>query len=163
MDSHRSDTVQATLSVNGAGDSARICLSGVVDPTAVGALQDVVARLRRAAPHTVVIDVAEVTFACSTRANFLVEIRSALAADAVVALARPSPIIRRSGGSRPPAWTGSPSWSAPRRRMCCDDRRDRRRCPAVGGRWADRRAGGIALPSSALPPGFFSLWVAARL
>ncbi|GAA3450223.1 STAS domain-containing protein [Dactylosporangium matsuzakiense] len=72
---------------------AHISLSGVVDPATSGALVEVVDRLRHAAPHTAVVDVAEVTFACSTLSNFLHRVRRALPAGAVVTVVHPTPLI----------------------------------------------------------------------
>jgi hypothetical protein len=72
----------------------RVCISGAVDPVAMPVLADAVDQIRTIAPDTVVIDVAAVTFACSTLANFVAHVAGA-APQASLAVMHGTPMIHR--------------------------------------------------------------------
>lgn len=70
--------------------SALICLGGDIDMTASAALSAVAERLATVEPAGVVIDLAEVTFACSVLPNFLARLHHRLPADSTILLCRPT-------------------------------------------------------------------------
>jgi hypothetical protein len=74
--------------------TVRVYVSGVVDPVATPVLADAVDQIRTIAPDTVVIDVAAVTFACSTLANFVTHVGRA-APQASLAVVHGTPLIHR--------------------------------------------------------------------
>jgi anti-anti-sigma factor len=88
---------QVVVTVFARPGEAVVCLrmAGEVDMAAEPALAHAVARLHAFAPSTVVIDLAAVTFACSTLANFVVRVRNAIPDDASLLLCRPTTAIRR--------------------------------------------------------------------
>ena len=75
--------------------SALIYLAGDIDLTAVLALDTAVSRVGTAGRMHVVVDVEQVTFACSTLANFLVQVRNALNHEATVTVSRSTPATLR--------------------------------------------------------------------
>lgn len=70
-------------------------LAGDLDLAAEPALDDAVARIAALAPRTVVVDLAAVTFACTTLANFIVALYHALPGGTPLLLCRPPPLTRR--------------------------------------------------------------------
>ena len=77
------------------GPVALVCLVGEIDIAAAEALSDVADHLSTLAPHAeVVVDLAEVSFACSTLPNFLDRVHRTLAADATLTLCRSTPNTR---------------------------------------------------------------------
>lgn len=91
------DTDQATVAVIALPSQfvARVSIGGAIDMAAEAALTDAVTRLATLAPRSVVVDLAAVTFSCSTLANFVVQIRNALPEAATLTLCRPTPMTRR--------------------------------------------------------------------
>jgi anti-anti-sigma factor len=72
---------------------ARVCLAGDVDITGEDALA-AADQLDTITPRTVIVDLAAVTFACSTLATFLVRVHNILPDGAVLILYRPTPRTR---------------------------------------------------------------------
>jgi hypothetical protein len=75
------------------GDDRRVhvCLAGEIDMAASAALSKTVDWLTALAPIHVLIDLAELTFACSTLPNFVVRVRHALPDGAELILWRARP------------------------------------------------------------------------
>ena len=94
MSAHRSEPLRVTMSTGSAVAVAYVSLRGDVDPAAAGELRALAEHLRNTAPSTVLVDLAGVTFACSTLANFLVQVRRALPEQASLALIDPTDIAR---------------------------------------------------------------------
>lgn len=95
MRSQQDEIRTATVSTSPTTGIVLVCLSGAIDPAVKPALHDVGEQLRAAAPRTVLVDLAEVTFACSTLANFVAQVRNALPPEASLAVCRPSAMTRR--------------------------------------------------------------------
>jgi anti-anti-sigma factor len=91
----RSQYPTATVSTSSTTGIALVCLEGVIDPVAKPMLRVVVDQLRAAAPSIVLVDLTEVTFACSTLANFMAQVRDALPSEASLAVCRPSAMTQR--------------------------------------------------------------------
>ncbi|MGN9813675.1 STAS domain-containing protein [Micromonospora sp. BQ11] len=70
-------------------------LAGEIDLAAGLALSDVAERLSAIAPSEVVVDVAAVTFACSTLPNFLSQVRATLPNSTALVVCRPTANTRR--------------------------------------------------------------------
>ncbi|WP_410811528.1 STAS domain-containing protein [Micromonospora sp. 067-2] len=77
------------------GPTALVCLAGEIDLAAGPALSGVVDRLSASAPTEVVVDLADVTFACSTLPNFLVRVHRALPDSSALVVCRPTVNTRR--------------------------------------------------------------------
>jgi anti-anti-sigma regulatory factor len=81
--------------------SALVYLAGEIDLAAAGALSDAMDRLSALAPANVMVDLADVTFACASLPNFLVGLRDSLPSDSALWACRPSPassrILRTTG------------------------------------------------------------------
>jgi anti-anti-sigma regulatory factor len=69
-------------------------VAGDIDINAEPGLAAAADQLRADAPRIVLIDVAGVTFACSTLANFLVRVHNAIPHGALLVVCRPSPRTR---------------------------------------------------------------------
>ncbi|GLZ00680.1 STAS domain-containing protein [Actinoplanes sp. NBRC 103695] len=95
MESELTDGFAVTMHAAPGAPSALICLAGEIDMAASAALSDAVDRLSAATPATVVIDLADVTFACATLLTFLAHLRQRLPADATMLLCRPAAGTRR--------------------------------------------------------------------
>ena len=74
---------------------ALVCLSGEIDMRSSAKLTELTAVLSTVAPATVVIDLAEVTFACAALPNFLARLHRCLPADSAMLLYRPTAGTRR--------------------------------------------------------------------
>lgn len=70
-----------------------LVLSGDVDMEARPLLAKAIAWVAAAAPHTVVVDLAAVTFGCATLVNFLAGVRLAVPPGAVVMACRATPSV----------------------------------------------------------------------
>ena len=81
-------TIITIISADQAG--AVVTLAGDLDIDAWPELDDAIHRLADAAPDTVIIDVAAVTFVGSVLANFLVRVRQAVPATSALAVSRPT-------------------------------------------------------------------------
>lgn len=88
-------TRTVTVSASPTTGIALVYVRGAIDPAVEPALHDVVEQLRAMAPRTVLVDLAEVTFAGSTLANFVAQVRDALPAEASLAVCRPSAMTRQ--------------------------------------------------------------------
>jgi anti-anti-sigma factor len=77
-------------------DEALACLgiAGEIDMAAEAALADAVDWLSAVMPRTVLVDVAAVTFACSTLVNLLVRLHNVLPDGASLVVCRPTPRTR---------------------------------------------------------------------
>jgi anti-anti-sigma factor len=95
MRSQQSATPTATVSASPTTGTALVHLGGAIDPVVEPALREVVEQLGTAAPRTVLVDLAEVTFACSTLANLVVQVCAALPPEASLAVCRPSAMTRQ--------------------------------------------------------------------
>ena len=85
-------TIMTTISADQA--RAVVTLAGDLDIDAWPELDDAIHRLADAAPDTVTIDVAAVTYAGSVLANFLVRVRQAVPATSTLTVSRPTPWTR---------------------------------------------------------------------
>ena len=87
---------QAAVAVVSRPGSACACVrvAGDIDINAEPGLAAAADQLRAAAPGTVLIDLAGVTFACSTLANFLVCVHNAIPDEASLVLCRSTPRTR---------------------------------------------------------------------
>ncbi|MEH1098284.1 STAS domain-containing protein [Micromonospora sp. CPCC 205561] len=74
---------------------ALVRLAGEIDLEAGPALSDVADRLSAIAPSEIVVDVAAVTFACSTLPNFLARVHLTLPDDTALIVCRPTTSTRR--------------------------------------------------------------------
>ncbi|MFI6238835.1 STAS domain-containing protein [Micromonospora sp. NPDC050795] len=72
------------------GPSALVCLAGEIDLDAGPALSDVADQLSAFAPTEVVVDLADVTFACSTLPNFLARMHLTLPPNSALVVCRPT-------------------------------------------------------------------------
>ncbi|MEH1164119.1 hypothetical protein V6V47_01885 [Micromonospora sp. CPCC 205539] len=88
---HFSITVLAAPEV----PTALVCLAGEIDLAANSALSAVADRLSAIAPTQIVVDVAEVTFACSTLPNFLARVHLNLPDRSALLVCRPTTSIQR--------------------------------------------------------------------
>lgn len=75
--------------------TALVCLAGEIDLAAVPALSDVADRLAAIEPAEVVVDLAAVTFACSTLPNFLARVHLTLPDSTTLIVCRPTTSTRR--------------------------------------------------------------------
>lgn len=73
---------------------AHLRLTGEIDMAAFTALSETIDWLTALAPTSVVMDLAELTFACSTLPNFIVRVRHAMPDGAELILWRPAPTAR---------------------------------------------------------------------
>jgi anti-anti-sigma factor len=87
---------QAAVAVVSRPGSAFACVqvAGDIDINAEPGLAAAADQLRADAPRTVLIDLAGVTFACSTLANFLVRVHNAIPDGASLVVCRPTPRTR---------------------------------------------------------------------
>jgi anti-anti-sigma factor len=129
---------QAAVAVVSRPGNAFSCVrvTGDIDIIAEPGLADAAEQLRAAAPCAVLIDLAGVTFACSTLANFVVRVHNAIPDSASLVLCRPTPqtrhlldltdlhLIATFCDHLPPQWDAShaatsgghpPGWSRTRR------------------------------------------------
>ena len=93
---HESDhglTVTARTAPGG-DHRARVCLAGEIDVAAVVALSETVDWLTALAPVSVLVDLAELTFAGATLPNFVVRVRQAVPDGAELILWRARPTTR---------------------------------------------------------------------
>ncbi|WCN79427.1 STAS domain-containing protein [Micromonospora sp. LH3U1] len=90
-DDHFSITVLAAPEA----PTALVCLAGEIDLEASSALSDVADRLSAIAPTEVVVDVADVTFACSTLPNFLARMHLGLPNSSALVVCRPTTNVQR--------------------------------------------------------------------
>jgi anti-anti-sigma factor len=74
---------------------AHVCLAGHIDMAACAVLSATIDWLTRLAPVSVLVDLANVTFACSTLPNFVARVRHAVPDGAEVILWRARPEIGR--------------------------------------------------------------------
>ncbi|GIJ76660.1 anti-anti-sigma factor [Micromonospora phaseoli] len=95
MDQRSGDNFSITLLAAPGATTALVCLAGEIDLTANSALADVVDRLSTIAPTEVVVDVAEVTFACSTLPNFLARMHLNLPNRSALVVCRPTTNVQR--------------------------------------------------------------------
>ncbi|GAB3973691.1 STAS domain-containing protein [Plantactinospora veratri] len=72
-----------------------LCLAGEIDMASSAVLAKAVDWLTALSPVSVLVDLAELTFACSTLPNFVVRVRRAVSDDAELTLWRPRPAIDR--------------------------------------------------------------------
>ncbi|GAA0931520.1 STAS domain-containing protein [Virgisporangium aurantiacum] len=89
----RSGPLAVTIDAPPGAGSARVSLVGDVVMGVEPALADAVARLSRSRPDVVVLDLTAVTFVCSTFANFVADVRTAVP-DASLVLHHPSRLAR---------------------------------------------------------------------
>lgn len=75
--------------------TALVRLAGEIDLQASPTLSDVADRLSAIAPSEIVVDLAAVTFACSTLLNFLARVRLTLPGSTALVVCRPTTNIRR--------------------------------------------------------------------
>jgi anti-anti-sigma regulatory factor len=75
--------------------SALVYLAGEIDLAAAVALAEAIARLSVLAPTDVIVDLADVTFACATLPNFFVALRNDLPLDATLSACRPGQASHR--------------------------------------------------------------------
>ena len=71
-----------------------VCVAGDLDPDAESVLSNAVARIAALAPERVFVDIADVTFACSTLPNFLARLVDVLPHAMSVTVCRPAPMHR---------------------------------------------------------------------
>ncbi|WP_410817847.1 STAS domain-containing protein [Micromonospora sp. 050-3] len=88
---HFSITVLAATDV----PTALVHLAGEIDLDANAALSEVVDRLSTIAPTEVVVDLVDVSFACSTLPNFLARVHLSLPNRSALVVCRPTDRIRR--------------------------------------------------------------------
>ena len=86
------DGHDVTITTMISADQARavVTLAGDLDIDGWPELDDAIRRLADAAPDTVTIDVAAVTYAGSVLANFLVRVRQAVPATSALTVSRPT-------------------------------------------------------------------------
>lgn len=84
-----------TVSLNPDPAVAQVRIAGAIDLDAAAALDEAAEQLRTAARPSVLVDLAEVTFACSTLINFLIRVRTAMPHDAKLVVSRATPRTRR--------------------------------------------------------------------
>lgn len=119
------------------GPSALVCLSGEIDMAASVALSHAANRLSTVAPAIVIVDLANVTFACSTLPNFVVHLHQCLPVSSTLLLCRPITSIRQLL-----QMTGMGEISVVRAHLPCQPQTTRRRArPSSGSllRSLDRR------------------------
>lgn len=87
----RHDADLFSLSMRSDRAAVFVRLAGDVDLNSVPAMADAVGHLSRRAPDLVYIDLAEVSFACSTLINFVAQVVGALPSTSTVVLCRPRP------------------------------------------------------------------------
>lgn len=75
----------------GDGRRAYVCLAGEIDRDSHAILSRTVDWLTTTAPAGVLVDLAPLTFACSTLPNFIARVRHAVPGDAELVLWRPRP------------------------------------------------------------------------
>jgi anti-anti-sigma factor len=86
------DSFSITVTVAPGRERADLVLSGDVDLPARPLLADVVDQLAAAAPHTVVVDLAEVTYGGSVLVNFLAGVHHAVPVGSLLVVCRPTPL-----------------------------------------------------------------------
>lgn len=91
----RHDSEFFSLSLCSDRTAVYLRLDGEVDLDSEPALGDVIAHLHRQAPAVVFIDLAGVSFACSTLINFFARVVNALPRTSALVLCRPSPVTSR--------------------------------------------------------------------
>jgi anti-anti-sigma factor len=79
-----------TVRADKTATAALVSLAGEIDMAAVGALADAADHLSSLAPAEVIVDLDEVTFACSTLSNFLERVHLALPPGTTLTLCRPT-------------------------------------------------------------------------
>ena len=77
--------------LSGDGRCAHVCLAGEIDRDSSAILSRTVDWLTTTAPVSVLVDLAALTFACSTLPNFIARVRHAVPGDAELILWRPRP------------------------------------------------------------------------
>lgn len=90
---HDSEFFSLSLCLDRAATYLR--LDGEVDLASEAALGDATALLHHQAPDVVFIDLAGVSFACSTLINFLARVVNALPHPSALVLCRPTPVTSR--------------------------------------------------------------------
>jgi anti-anti-sigma factor len=102
-------------------DAVYLSMAGEVDIDSEPALDDFIARASRQRPGTVLVDLAEVSFASCTLLNFCARLVRALPTTSRLALCRPTPYLRRLimmtsiweiadlVDHLPPGWTDDPA------------------------------------------------------
>lgn len=95
MDCMSGVSAAATVSMRQGGALAYVTLIGEIDLAAEPALAEVASQLRTTAPTTVILDLAGITFAGSTLANFVVRVRRSVPTGTRLILYRPNPSTRR--------------------------------------------------------------------
>ena len=94
MAGHSPEAFSVTLLSPPRSEWAQVSLSGDVDPAAVAELAAVIDTVSAATVSSVLVDVADVTFADSTLLNFCVLLRAVLPAGRALAVCRPAPMTR---------------------------------------------------------------------
>jgi anti-anti-sigma regulatory factor len=74
---------------------AQVRIVGAIDLAAEAALTEAAEQLRVAASRTVLVDVAGVTFACSTLINFLARVHNGMPQEAHLVIRKATPLTRR--------------------------------------------------------------------
>jgi anti-anti-sigma factor len=80
-----------TISLCNDAEHVHLAVSGEVDMEMRPHLNDALRRVSLAMPRSVYVDLADVTFAGSTLANFLLRVRQALPDESPLVLCRPAP------------------------------------------------------------------------